>query len=127
MPKVSTSIVIFPQAPDKPVPGEPCNGCGVCCLLEPCPLGVLLSGHRLGACQALVWQVDMAQYRCGAISSPAKVLTNRLPSFLHDVVPMLAWMLPRWARRWVAAGSGCDCDVRVERSSSAPEAPRPHH
>ena len=30
-----------PEAPPKPPEGAPCNGCGLCCLAEPCPLGML--------------------------------------------------------------------------------------
>ena len=40
-------IRIHADAPAKPPVGAPCNGCGVCCLLEPCPLGVLLSGYGI--------------------------------------------------------------------------------
>jgi len=36
-------ILIHPEAPAKPPLGAPCNGCGVCCLAEPCPVGVLVS------------------------------------------------------------------------------------
>ena len=83
-------------------------------------MGVLLSGHRTGACLALVWQADAAHYRCGAITAPASVVANRLPRALQGGVPALAWLLRRWARRWVAAGIGCDCAVQVERPLPAP-------
>jgi hypothetical protein len=113
MPSTPTIIHIFPEAAAKPGFGAPCNGCGVCCLIEPCPLGVLLSGRRHGACQALRWQAEMRQYRCGAISAPVEVLATRLPRVLQFSVPWLAWALTRWARRWVAAGAGCDCSVEA--------------
>jgi hypothetical protein len=48
-------IKIHPDAPPKPAVGAPCNGCGVCCLAEPCPLGVILSRRLKGACVALRW------------------------------------------------------------------------
>ena len=111
MPKFTVTIHIESEAPPKPVFGAPCNGCGVCCLLEPCPLGVLLSGRRSGACSALRWQPDSRQYRCGAITSAQEVLRDRLPLFVHGGVPPLAALLARAAQRWVAAGVGCDCDV----------------
>ena len=44
-----------PEAPPKPPEGAPCNGCGLCCLAEPCPLGMLVSRRRTGACVALRW------------------------------------------------------------------------
>lgn len=113
MPSTPT-IPIFAHAPLKPRLGAPCNGCGVCCLLEPCPLGVLLTGRRKGACQAVRWQPDGRLYRCGAITAPESVLRARLPAVLQGAVPPLAGLLGRLARRWVAAGVGCDCDVQLD-------------
>ena len=49
-------IQIHPEAPRKPSYGLPCNGCGVCCLDEPCPVGVVVSRRRRGPCLALHWQ-----------------------------------------------------------------------
>jgi hypothetical protein len=104
----SQTIQIHVEAPPKPVPGAPCNGCGVCCLAEPCPLGVVLSGHRHGACKALRWSEASAIYRCGAISDPADVLKQALPTPLRGLAPFAAPVLGRLARRWIAAGVGCD-------------------
>lgn len=107
----SITIHTEPDAPRKPALGAPCNGCGVCCLMEPCPLGVLLSGRRSGACSALRWQPANRQYRCGAITSAQEVLRARLPTAIQGAVPPLAALLARLARRWVAAGVGCDCNA----------------
>jgi hypothetical protein len=74
-------------------------------------LGRLLSGRQRGACVALRWQADSGQYRCGAIMMPAAVLDDRLPATLRFLSPWLASALGRWAKRWVAAGIGCDCDA----------------
>ena len=115
----NVTIHIQPEAPPKPGLGAPCNGCGVCCLMEPCPLGVLLSGRRNGVCSALRWHPVSQQYRCGAITSAPEVLRGRLPTFAHGAVPPLAALLARLAQRWVAAGVGCDCDV--PRPDDAPE------
>ena len=106
-------IPIFAQAPLKPVMGGACNGCGVCCLLEPCPLGVVLSGYRQGPCRALRWDADALIYRCGAITAPREVLAQRLPHWLQWAVPLLAGVLGVAALRWVAAGQGCDCDAEL--------------
>jgi hypothetical protein len=106
-------IHIEPAAPSKPAAGDPCNGCGVCCLTEPCPLGRVLSGRRTGACAALRW--GDGRYRCGALSSPQALLEWRLPRGLHGLVPALARLLARLAGRWIAAGRGCDCSLEVER------------
>ena len=111
MSKPRQIIMIHPDAATKPASGEPCNGCGVCCLLEPCPLGVILSGRRYGACVALRWKVGQRQYRCGALSEPSDVLIQMFPGALSRVAPILAPGLMRLARRWIAAGEGCDSTV----------------
>src|SRR5262245_37322378 len=110
-------IYIEPAAPAKPALMQPCNGCGVCCLVEPCPLGQLLSRRRHGACTALRWQAGAAVYRCGAVLEPEVVLRAALPRGLRWTQPGLLPLLRRLARRWIAAGQGCDCSFEVERKS----------
>lgn len=107
-------IRIHPDAPRKPVLGAPCNGCGVCCLAEPCPLGMVLSRKRTGACVALIWADDGADagqgaYRCGALAAPEQVLAPRWR--------WLAPVLRRLAARWISAGSGCDAALEVATPS----------
>lgn len=103
-------VWIEPDAPAKPAWGAPCNGCGVCCLIEPCPIGLLLSRRRRGPCVALRWVEAERRYRCGAVAAPGEVL---------------GWGQGPWGRglsalarpvlaRWIAAGRGCDCDAQVE-------------
>ncbi len=105
-------IHIHRNAAPKPMPGAPCNGCGLCCLLEPCPLGVILSGHRHGACVAVRWHDELRQYRCGALCEPTAVLQRILPARLQrltlGLTAGLAPLLARWAQRWIALGQGCD-------------------
>ena len=88
-------ITIHPQAPLKPAEGQPCNGCGVCCLVEPCPLGMVLSLKTQGACRMLRWHDELGLYRCGALE-----------------LPVLKYV----AKRWIAAGVGCDCSYEDSRS-----------
>ncbi len=99
-------IQLHPEAPAQPAEGAPCNGCGVCCASEPCPLGAIASGRRHGACAALVWNEHSANYRCGLIERPAA----HLPAGLRWGAPLLA----RLARRSIASGIGCDAGLGVE-------------
>lgn len=103
MPADESFIAIHPAAPPKPVLDAPCNGCGVCCAAEPCPVSRLLLGHRTGACPALQWHEPERRYVCGMVVAPA--------SFLR-------WLPQRWSAfasrrcaRWIAAGLGCDSDI----------------
>ncbi len=96
-------IHIHAEAPRKPREGQACNGCGVCCTAEPCPVGMLVSGRRRGACRALVWSDSQARYLCGLISQPQQITRPR----------WLALALSRLAARFVAAGIGCDSDLEV--------------
>lgn len=106
-------ISIHPLAPAKAAVGAACNGCGVCCLVEPCPLGIVLSHRRTGACGALRWDGSAAQYRCGAIVAPQEVLRQSLPRAARWCAPGLAPLLKRLAVRWIAAGTGCDSHLEV--------------
>jgi hypothetical protein len=90
---------------------DACNGCGVCCASAPCPLGVVASGRIRGACSALVWADDRSLYRCGLIERPAA----HLPRALRWAAPILV----KIARRYIASGVGCDCNLSVEPASSA--------
>lgn len=96
-------IALQLAAPPKPAVGAACNGCGVCCSIAPCPLSRGLLGHRAGACPALVWQGEARRYACGLVVAPADHL-----SWLPQRLAKLAGFL---ARRWIAAGAGCDCDA----------------
>lgn len=102
-------ILIEPAAPAKPALGAPCNGCGVCCLAEPCPLGMLVSRRRHGACEALRWHAGEVRYRCGMVDDPREVLGARWG--------FAAPLIRRLARRWISAGSGCDAALDVERGA----------
>jgi hypothetical protein len=90
-------ILLRAAAPPKPAPGATCNGCGLCCAAQPCPLGMLLSRRRHGRCRALLWQGNEGRYVCGVMSQPQRWL------------PWLpAAMTRRMAARWIAAARGCD-------------------
>lgn len=98
-------VMLHREAPAKPAPGAACNGCGVCCAWQPCPLGMLVSRRRHGACVALRWQDAGRHYRCGLLAAPG----HHLPAGARWLAPLLA----RLARRWIAAGRGCDSDLQA--------------
>lgn len=102
-------IHIHPEAPAKPPEGQPCNGCGVCCLAEPCPVGVLVSRRTKGACKALVWSDSAGRYRCGLLGQDDGAgAGGRLGRAGR-------WLWRRWVRRVIAAGIGCDAGFEVNR------------
>ncbi len=105
------TILIHPAAPPKPALGAPCNGCGLCCLAEPCPLGVLVSRRRTGACAALRWSKADARYWCAMVADPASAAGLRHPLLVRGVSAL--------ARRWIAAGVGCD--AHLEAQAAPPE------
>ena len=117
-------IHIEPLAPAKPALGEPCNGCGVCCLVAPCPLGVLISRRRHGVCHALRWEPALKMYRCGGMTEPVSVATAALPASLGRASPFvartIASVLRRLAKRWIASGQGCDCSLLVDKPPGQP-------
>jgi hypothetical protein len=114
-------IHIHRAAPPKPAQGESCNGCGICCLSEPCPVGMLLSRKRHGACDALRWSDEQRRYRCGMLVAPMESLGWR------DSIPVKRWLaawLSRRSVRWIAAGVGCDCDLEPSGQATSTEAQR---
>lgn len=119
MPIQRQTIRIHTEAPPKPSEGAPCNGCGVCCLTEPCPLGVLLSKSRRGACKALRWSEDGLLYRCGAISETREVLRQVSQPWIRPLAVGLSPIVARLGRRWIAAGKGCDSTLEVASATPA--------
>ncbi|MGA0571524.1 hypothetical protein ACO2Q9_12485 [Variovorax sp. VNK109] len=106
-------VHVHPDAPPKPVFGAPCNGCGLCCLSEPCPVGIVVSRRRRGACDALRWREAESRYVCGMVADPADVLG----AHWRWAAPLIR----RMARRWIAAGSGCDAHLESGRYPSPEE------
>ena len=98
-------LYLHPQAPPKPPLGEACNGCGLCCAWQPCPLGMLVTGRRHGTCAALRWHDAERRYRCTMVDAP-ETAWPRLPTALRGP-------LKRLARRWIAAGAGCDSTLEA--------------
>lgn len=91
----------------------------MCCLFEPCPVGIFLTGRRLGPCAAVRWDDALGQYRCGAIVATREVLVQALPAAAHSMAPMLTPLLRRMGLRWIAAGTGCDSQLEVLPSAGS--------
>jgi hypothetical protein len=101
----ATIIWLQAAAPAKPAPGQPCNGCGVCCATAPCPIGMLASRRTTGACLALRWQPAAQRYRCGLLPDASRA-TGWLPWYRR--------VLARLVARWIGAGIGCDSQALAE-------------
>lgn len=84
-------------APAKPAYGQPCNGCGVCCLAAQCPISTAVFG-RVPVCPALE-PVEAGGYRCGLIAAPGPYL---------DLPPHWAALTGEAFGVILGAGSGCD-------------------
>jgi hypothetical protein len=105
LPPSATVIWLQQAAAAKPAVGEPCNGCGVCCATEPCPVAMVFLMQRKGSCRALEWDHTGRLYRCGMLQRPAHYL-RWLPTRWQS------WFARRVAR-WIAAGTACDADSDV--------------
>lgn len=92
--KAGVTVGLRADAPPKPAFGAPCNGCGLCCAVEACPLGIIRFGRRRGPCPAMEWRDG--RYACG-------MLARRPPG---------GWTA-RLIARWIAAGKGCDCRSEI--------------
>lgn len=109
---MTARIVTLPaEAPDKPALGALCNGCGLCCAAELCPLGRVVFRRSRGPCPALVWRPSDRRHACGLVVAPRGYM--RLPRLLEP-------LFVRLARRWIAAGIGCDSDVTAETVPAKP-------
>lgn len=105
-------IHIHPSAPAKPALGEPCNGCGLCCATEPCPIGIVISRRRTGACSALEWDDMTGRSRCGLLRRAAATGPGA----------------QRLVARWIGAGIGCDAELEpLTNPLAAAQPPDTHH
>ncbi|MDR2637488.1 MAG: hypothetical protein LBB55_04045 [Zoogloeaceae bacterium] len=108
-------------APEKPPVGAPCNGCGLCCLSGPCPLGMLLSRRFSGACALLSWHAAQRRYVCGALARWQDDMGNPMSKPGDATRKARGWrrLMYKLARRWIAAGIGCDADLQYIRDGKA--------
>lgn len=90
----------------KPRHGDPvCNGCGLCCLAEPCPLGQIIFGKQSGRCPAL--EDHGERFACGLVVDPAKYSPVRA-AMVGEA------LLREAAQHFTGTGLGCDAHVAGE-------------
>lgn len=98
---MAETIHLPPKIDAKPRRGQPCNGCGWCCAMEPCELArEFISGPVTAPCPALERQDG--RFVCGMIRRPSHYMD--LPNDWADqhLGGMFAEAL--------GAGRGCDAD-----------------
>lgn len=93
-------IELHAAAPAKPACGERCNGCGMCCAAEPCPVAHVFLLQFRGRCRAPVRQEDANRYACGMVACPDRHV-RWIPERWRDG-------FGRWFASRIAAGQGCD-------------------
>ena len=97
--------------PDKPLYGDPCNGCGLCCMAQLCPVATIALKLRPSElpCPALIGGPDDT-WRCGVMVEPRKWLPVRVAIYGAGVVADAAAFIN-------GAGRGCDgvLEGEVER------------
>lgn len=99
-------IELHHLAPDKPDYSARCNGCGVCCAVEPCPVAHLLLLQLKGKCRALLWQDEASRYVCGLVVHPDRY-ARLIPQSLRGSIGSF------FASR-IAVGAGCDFAAKID-------------
>jgi hypothetical protein len=89
--------------PEYPGHSNPCNGCGICCIAEQCPVSVKQFGVAQ-VCPAL--QFEDGRFWCGLMKDPLTLgadMDGLLEGFDNEVVA-LAY------RQWIGGDKGCDSE-----------------
>ncbi|MBI3795005.1 MAG: hypothetical protein HY280_09805 [Nitrospinae bacterium] len=92
-------------APAKPERGAPCNGCGVCCAVETCPVARVFLFQFKGKCRALTWREEPPRYVCGMAVRP--------DSHVWIIPGRLREMFGKFFASRISAGTACDCTAEV--------------
>lgn len=105
----------------KPKEGQPCNGCGYCCTVQPCTLASEFLGCDTGPCVAL--EVQNGTSGCGLVRNPLAYLflvahPNTDRAILNDA-SVVADGADLSAQIAAALGVGRGCDTLDDRLSAA--------
>lgn len=106
------TVELHPLSPAKPDYAAPCNGCGVCCALEPCPVAQVFLLQRSGKCRALLWQDESRRYLCGMAVCPDR--------YVGLIPERLRAHAGRFFASRIAAGAGCDFAAEMEEAADSP-------
>lgn len=95
---------------DKPAFGNPCNGCGTCCIEQVCEFGLELGDSE--HCKALVSHGD-GSYSCGLIIDPYRHISAARRDYWQRIDTEAGYPAGREALRTfyiesLGAGRGCD-------------------
>ena len=97
----------------KPAYGQACNGCGYCCVAQPCSLAVELLKCTVGPCVAL--ESDGVRTYCGLVRRPLAYLWQAsAPDRLlppEDVAPPSQAEAELSSRLAASLGLGLGCDA----------------
>ena len=110
------TVELHPLAPPKPDYGAGCNGCGVCCAAEPCPVAHVFLFQLSGKCRALLWQDEASRYVCGMVVCPDRYL-RLIPENLRKYSGNF------FASR-IAAWAGCDFAAEMDDMPENIDSPR---
>lgn len=86
--------------PEKSPYGSPCNGCGLCCREEICPLGSIVFPLASAPCPAL--EQDGERSVCGLVAHPERYRSGNVERLRAAAV------------RGIGAGIGCDARMPGE-------------
>lgn len=97
---------------DKPIHGQPCNGCGICCIAKVCELGVTLGDEQ--NCKALVRSAEGGFY-CGMVADPYRYMDEADLSTWKGIDDLKGGAVGELALKamhaeMLGAGRGCDSD-----------------
>jgi len=100
------AVELHPLSPSKPDYSARCNGCGVCCAAEPCPVAYVFLFQIKGKCRALLWQDGASRYVCGMVVCPDRYV-SLIPEILRE-------RIGRFFASRIAAGMGCDFAAEMD-------------
>ena len=105
-------MISFPfhilQDHDKPLYGEPCNNCGLCCRVQACKVSEIFLKSSQAPCIAL--EYHDGKLLCGMLIRPAHYLGITFPDATAETASQ--YLIPQF-RLLIGAGDGCSMPDEV--------------